>query len=201
MGDFEVYQDSITQMFNANSLLKQWNTSKGLKRGKEVNGFLKLDKTIEFIQALKDDYNDNTRKVVLIKKGKNGGTWFDPLLFIDFAMWINPTFKIQVLKFVYDELIKNRHEAGDTYKIISASGTKLKGYNFSEIATALQWIVFNKTGKGLRQSATKEELKELVDIQTKLAFSIDMGYIKTYTQLIKEIRKIYRLKYNTKQVA
>ena len=40
MGEFDVYQDTKTEMFNANALLKQWNKSKGLKRGKEVNDFL-----------------------------------------------------------------------------------------------------------------------------------------------------------------
>ena len=32
------------------------------------------------------------------------------LLFIDFAIWLNPSFKVQVLKFVYDQLIKQRHD-------------------------------------------------------------------------------------------
>ncbi|MBC7407182.1 MAG: KilA-N domain-containing protein [Arcicella sp.] len=33
-------------------------------------------------------------------KGVNAGTWMHPILFIDFAMWINPKFKVKVLKFV-----------------------------------------------------------------------------------------------------
>ena len=41
--------------------------------------------------------------VYLKTRGKyNGGTWMHPMLFIDFAMWINPSFKYDVLKFVYD---------------------------------------------------------------------------------------------------
>ena len=42
--------------------------------------------------------------------------WMHPFLFIDFAMWINPTFKVTVIKFVYDELINYRNEAGDAYR-------------------------------------------------------------------------------------
>ena len=197
MGDLNVSQRTKDGMFNATALLKQWN--KG-KRGKEVNDFLKTDKTKEFISALQNELPD-TIKIVTVNKGgndkNNQGTWMHPLLFIDFAMWLNPTFKVQVLKFVYDELIKNRHDAGEGYILLSASGMKLKGYNFKEVATAMQWIVYGKTGKGLRQVATEEQLKEINELQKKLSFAIDMGYITSYSQLISEMRKIYSSK-NTK---
>lgn len=56
-------------------------------------------------------------------------------------------------------------------------------------------IVYNKTGKELRQVATQEQLIEINDIQTKLAFAIDFGYIKSYPQLMDELRKMYKIKY------
>jgi hypothetical protein len=194
MGEFEVHQRTKDGMFNATSLLKQWN--KG-KRGKEVNAFLKNSSTIEFIESLQESEELDTRNIVTTLKGgnaENQGTWMHPYLFIDFAMWINPKFKVSVIKFVYDELIKQRHEAGDNYIILSSSGVKLKGYKFTEVAKAMQWIVYNKTGKGLRQTATQEQLKELNEIQLKLSFAIDMGYIKSYNQLIGEMREMYRIK-------
>lgn len=62
-------------------------------------------------------------QIVIKKKGRmtfNGKTpdnvWMHPFLFIDFAMWLNPTFKYDVIKFVYDELINYRNEAGDAYR-------------------------------------------------------------------------------------
>lgn len=197
MGDFEVHQRTKDGMFNATSLLRQWN--KG-KRGKEVNAFLKNSSTVEFIESLQESEELDTRKIVTVSKGgnpENQGTWMHPYLFIDFAMWINPKFKVSVIKFVYDELIKQRHEAGDNYILLSASGVKLKGYKFSEVAKAMQWIVYGTTGKQLRQQATQEQLVELNDIQKKLSFAIDMGYIKTYDQLLVEMRKMYRTKYLT----
>ena len=191
MGNFDIFQRTEDGMFNATSLLSQWNKKRGLSRGKEVNDFLKIDKTKEFIAEVELRENHNTNKIVLSKKGKNGGTWLHPLVFIDFAMWLNPSFKYDVLKFVYDELIKQRHDAGDNYISLSASGQKLKGYDYREVAIALQWIVFGKKGKELRQSATQDQLKELNDLQTKLSFAIDMGYITSYQQLISELRKLY----------
>lgn len=196
MGDFDVSQRTKDGMFNATSLAAQW--SKKNKR-KDVSAFLKLDSTKEFISALENDEISETRKVVSVIKGgndkNNQGTWMTPLLFIDFAMWLNPTFKLQVLKFVYDELIKQRNDAGDNYVSLSASGVKLKGYDFREVAIAMQWIVFNKKGKNLRQSATQDELKELNDLQSKLAFLIDNNYITSYQQLLDDMRTMYNKKY------
>jgi hypothetical protein len=200
MGDFKVNQRTNDSMFNATNLLDQWNISKGLKgrKGKRIDDFLKLKSTHNFIEALKDELKntDDSRYSEIHKstRGKNSGTWMHPYLFIDFAMWINPKFKVKVIKFVYDELIKNRHTAGDNYKLLSQSGNKLKGYNFSEIATAMNWIVFDKKGKNLRQNASQEELKELSDIQTKLCFAIDMRYIQSYPKLIYQMQEMYRIK-------
>lgn len=55
-------------------------------------------------------------------------------------------------------------------------------------------IVYNKTGKNLRQTASHAQLKELSDLQNKLSFAIDMGYITTYKQLMNELRKIWNNK-------
>lgn len=195
MGAFDIYQRTNDGMFNATSLLKQWNVSNGSK--KEVSKFFELGGTKEFIDILLSEENLNTQKLAyLTTRGKaNGGTWMHPYLFVKFAMWINPRFEYHVVKFVYDELIKQRHEAGDNYILLSASGVKLKGYNFSEVAVAMQWIVYGKKGKNLRQQATPEQLKELNELQTKLSFAIDMGYIITYDQLINEMKKIWKNKY------
>jgi len=204
MGDFEILQRTKDGYFDANALLVQWNRKNNKRR---MDVFLSSDKTKEFIQTIQNELADvenctTENQVVTISKGKKSSkgqekneVWMHPYLFIDFAMWINPKFKYSVIKFVYDELIKNRTQAGDGYVMLSASGVKLKGYNFSEVAKAIQWIVYNKTGKDLRQSATQEQLAEINDIQTKLAFAIDMGFIKSYEQLILDMRKMYRVKY------
>ena len=196
MGVFDVNQRTKDGMFNANSLLKQWNTANESK--KEIKDYFDNKSTQEFIDVLKNDESTIGGIVPMIKsrasKGENAGTWMHPYLFIDFAMWINPKFKFEVIKFVYDELIKYRNDAGDNYVSLSASGVKLKGYDFIEVAKAMQWIVFGRTGKELRQTATQKELVELNDLQSKLSFAIDMGYITTYPQLLSELRKIWNQK-------
>lgn len=202
LGDLVVNQRTKDGYFDGNLLLSQWNKINGKRR--RINDFLESKSTKEFVETLEEDIAHDEIPTMAFhhKKGRNtkkGRTkdevWMHPYLFIDFAMWINPKFKLQVIKFVYDELIKNRHSAGDNYKMLAQSGVKLKGYNFSEVATAMNWIVFNKRGKNLRQSASPLELKELSEIQTKLSFAIDMGYIKSYPMLIKEMKEMWKKKH------
>jgi hypothetical protein len=204
MGGLKVLQRSEDGYFDGNALLQLWNKKNGGTKRRKMVEFLDSSKTVEFIESLIEDLQGRKNDLPdyqVIKKGKGatekdgtkvaGSVWMHPYLFIDFAMWLNPAFKVQVLRFVYDELIKNRHEAGDMYKSLSSSGMKLRGYNFKEVATALQWLVFGTTGKNLRQTATQDQLKELSDTQTKLAFAINMGYIACYAQLLDEMRKMY----------
>lgn len=115
MGDFNVNQRTSDGMFNATELLKQWNVSNNSK--KELKHYLENKSTKEFIETMINDETIIGGIPPMMKsranKGVNAGTWMHPYLFIDYAMWINPKFKVKVLKFVYDELIKYRHEARD----------------------------------------------------------------------------------------
>lgn len=193
MGDFNVIQRTKDGMFDATELLKQWNIRSGQRKG--VDEFIRKQSTQEFMKTLEVEESINTTKVVLSRKGKKGGTWMHPLLFIDFAMWLNPRFKYHVLKFVYDQLIEQRHAAGDMSRTLSNAAKQLPGVDYRRIAKGLNYIVFDRHESGtLRQTATKEQLNELSEIQNKLAFAVDMGYIKTFQELIDEMKKIYLIK-------
>lgn len=195
MGDFEVHQRTKDGFFNATTLLNQWNKQSGMK--KEIKDYLNNKSTKEFIQTMIEDESImGGITPIITTRGKNGGTQMHPYVFMDYAMWINPKFKLVVIKFVYDQLIKQRHHAGDDYVKLSASGKSLDGYNYPQVATAMNWIVFGQKGKQQRQKATQDELMELSQIQTQLSFAIDMGYIKTMSELIKEMRKMWKIKQN-----
>lgn len=91
MGEFKVIQRTKDAFFNATDLLKQWNQLKGMK--KEVSDYFDLSSTKEFIYTIMERENYDTGNYPYHKsranKGDNAGTWMHPLLFIDFAMWIN----------------------------------------------------------------------------------------------------------------
>lgn len=202
MGQFEVLQRTSDGYFNATKLLEQWNKSSNDKR--YLDNFWKGHHLVELMSEIAEnelgfksvDFTELKNTLSVAKRGKNGsGTWMHPILFIKFAMYINPRFEYQVIKFVYDELIKNRHLAGDNYNILTAAIAKLPNADYKEVAKAIQWIVFNMTGKNLRQSATQEQLKEISEIEHSLAFSIDMGLVKDQFSLMNLLREMYNKKY------
>lgn len=194
MGNFAVKQRTQDGMFNATELLKQWNEASGMK--KELKDFFENKSTEEFIEALILEENLNRGNYPYLKtRGKNGGTWMHPILFIDFAMWLNPKFKVKVLKFVYDELIKHRHEAGDNYLILTSALKKIVHKSFlpvaiQNVAKAINFIVYNDHKAGIRNTeATSEDLKKLADLEIKITELINDGFITNYTQLMNYLRK------------
>ena len=191
MGQFEVLQRTKDGMFNATALLNQWNRAAGMK--KEMNDYLRLQSTHDFLSALQSEFDfKDGNSPYLTSRGKySGGTWMTPLLFIDFAMWLNPKFKVQVLKFVYDELIKCRTAAGNNYNVLAKSIASLPDVDYPKVARALNWIVFNKHERDIRNTATPQQLQDMDELQRKLAFSVDMGYIRSFPDLMNSMRRIY----------
>jgi hypothetical protein len=66
MGDFEITQRTQDSMFNATALLQQWNEYSGQK--KDVSHFFSNVATDEFIQAIMEEENFNSRNSVYSKK-------------------------------------------------------------------------------------------------------------------------------------
>jgi len=196
MSSFDVFQRTSDGMFNATTLLKQWNEFAGEK--KELKDFFKLKGTADFIDALIEEENLHGENSPYVKsrasRGKNAGTWMHPLLFIKFAMWLSPRFEVQVLKFVHDQLINYRHEAGDDYRGLTDAVQRFDNINYPVLAIGLNRIVFGRHQKDIRNIATSEELRRLVEIQKKLAFACEMGYINSFEQLVEEMRRMKAIK-------
>lgn len=200
MGNFMVTQRTKDGFFNETALLKQWNDSSTSER--KMDNYFASDKTNEFISTIMERENLNTPKMVYLKsRGKyNGGTWMHPMLFIDFAMWINPSFKYDVFKFVYDEMIKYRNEAGDAYRELGCAVSKIVSKDFmpramSKIGEAINWIIFNGHEKLLRNKNGEEKsLRDLWQLERKIADLINEGFITTYDSLIGYLRNQYQIR-------
>lgn len=202
MGNFDVTQRTKDGFFNATALAKQWNKTNNQR--KEVTDFLRLNSTKEYIQAIENDIDilNTGFPVFKIGRGKySGGTWMHPYLFIDFAMWLNPTFKLQVIKFVYDEMIKYRNLAGDSYKELGSAVSKLVPREFvanamKKVAEALNYIVFGDHKNGIRNDFGEEQKQqELWEFQRKVTSLINEGFISTFEALIDYLRTSYRNKH------
>lgn len=212
MGDFQVTQRTSDGMFNATALLEAWNNKTGSK--KVIAHYFENASTKEFINALieeesKDRKSDEIRLSDIYTKHRGifGGTWMTPLLFIDFAMWLNPTFKVQVLKFVYDELIKYRNEAGDAYKEMCSAIASIVGKKESasmaitKVAKALNHIVYNAHEPEIRNKQAEEsKVKELAELEKDIAKLINHRFITSYDQLINYLRRLWSEKYLPKEL-
>lgn len=217
MGDFEVLQRTSDGYFDANALLARWNTTKGNTR-KNMPDFVNAKNTKEFLIALAEELHANAEisaladfqpikesKGRMTKKGKTQDqVWMQPYLFIKFAMWINPRFEVKVIKFVYDQLIEYRNEAGNAYKEMSSSVAKLVDKSFmpvaiQNVAKAINHIVFGVHESEIRnKQADESKMKELFELEKDVAKSINRGLIKTYESLMGYLRDVWREKWQPK---
>lgn len=203
LGEFNVTQRTKDGFFNATELLKQWNCKSISER--KMENYFNSEKSKEFISTIMERENLHTPKMVYVKsrasRGDNSGTWMHPMLFIDFAMWINPSFKYDVLKFVYDEMIKYRNEAGDAYNKLGSAVSKIVRKDFmpqamQKVGEALNWIVFNEHERNIRnQYGEEKKQRELYELERKVADLINEGFIKNYDQMITYLKNVYRHKY------
>lgn len=215
MGQFQVVQRTKDGMFNATALIKQWNEHAFLNREnspylkqKDLKEFFYNKGTQEFINALMDEEKLNTQNSVYLKtRGKNGCTWMHPILFIKFAMWLNPRFEVQVIKFVYDQMIQYRNNAGDAYRELSSAVARIVPKNemkvkMRKIGEALNWVIFNAHEKMLRNKEGEEDKqKELWMFEKKVASLINEGFIHRFDDLMSYLRRQYIDRNNPKVFA
>lgn len=199
MGEFKVIQRTKDGFFNATELLKQWNHRSGMQ--KDISHYFNNKATDEFVTSLISEEKLPSRNSVYVKskasRGENAGTWMHPLLFIDFAMWLNPAFKVKVLKFVYDEMIKFRNLAGDAYPLMCrAVSSILPGeifiHKIKDLAKSLNIIVYGKHESEMRNKVGDEsKIRELYELELQVAQWIELGFIKDYSGLKSALTKVY----------
>ena len=205
MGCFSVEQRTKDGMFNATALLKQWNESSGQQ--KQMAHFFENENTKEFITALLEEENLKERNSAYLKsRGKyNGGTWMHPILFVKFAMWLNPRFEVKVIKFIYDQMIAYRNEAGDAYRELSAAVAKIVDPNLiqsamKQIAQAINYCVFNEHETAIRNKYGEEyKMRQLFELERKVALLINEGFITKFDNLMEYLRNQWR-KANTPKI-
>lgn len=175
-----------------------------------MSKFLESDNTSEFLKALAEDESHRAKMLIgenqllMEVKGRNtkegkipDKVWMNPLLFIKFAMWINPRFEVKVIRFVYDEMIQYRNLAGDAYPAMCrAVCSILPGDVFQrkikDLAKSLNIIVYGKHESEMRNKIGDEaKIRELYQLELQIAQWIDLGFIKDYDGLKKTLTKVY----------
>ena len=173
--------------FNATSLLEFSNSFSN--ENKRFKDFWENKGTRAFMDELARNLNgDNSAHLKTFipddlyeaKKGRGGCTWMHPYLFVKFAMWLSPKFEVQVIKWVYDNLIDFRNQAGDYYKELCSAimNRYLEYYDgkpsplvFSNEAKYLNMLVVGEF-KGIERNVLGEKQLNLLNNLQKL--DIDM---------------------------
>jgi hypothetical protein len=130
-------------------------------------------------------------------RGANKTVSCNPYIWTLIALELNPMIYARVMTWLTDSLILNRIEAGDFYKGFSRAIAKF-GPDYVRVAKALNYIVFNDHRAGIRNTATREQLTELSDLEKNLTFSIEMGDINTQEELIVRLKSLWGRKWNKK---
>jgi len=179
-----VRQKSKTGMFSATDLQKIANikrTELGLSIF-NLSQFLKQKSTLEFIEELQKE----NERVIIKGRGRNSSTWVHPLLFIDIAMAIDSKLKIEVYKWLYDELIKYRNDSGDSYKEMSAAIWQRfqNKREFPKYITRVANHIRKSCGVDKWENATEKQLRQ----RDKIHYSI-----KTLTNVLTNTDEAVRL--------
>lgn len=121
-----------------------------------------------------------------------------PILFVKFAMWLNPRFEVKVIKFIYDQMIAYRNEAGDAYRDLSMAVAKIVAPNFmqsamKQLAQAINYCVFNEHETAIRNKHGEEsKMRQLFELERKVASLIDEGFITEFDDLMEYLRNQWR---------
>ena len=110
----EISQKSKSEFFSATDLIKagnKWRVSNMLEPF-NLPMYYQQKGTKEFITELEAKFGT----VKIAGKGRGKHSWVHPLLFIDIALALNPKLKVEVYEWLFDHLIRNRNESGDSYK-------------------------------------------------------------------------------------
>lgn len=170
----QVSQNSKNEFLSATDLVKagnKWRVANDMPMF-SISDWMANKSTKEFVGELESKFG----KVKINSRGKNSHTWVHPLLFIDMALSISPTLKIEVYGWLFDQLIKSRNESGDSYK-------KMCGYLFarcSNKSTFYQTVqdVANKIKLACKvtdwQQATESQLKLRDKIHNDIALLADV---------------------------
>ena len=175
----EVSQRTGDSYFNATELLQIYNEK--MKSTRRFADFWENKNTQEFIKELENELGflnvgiSARSETYKTTRGKGGSTWMHPYLYVKFAMWLSPKFELQIIKWVYDNLIEFRNVAGVDYKEMGASVCRNYLYFYNKKPDPL---VYQKEIKFLnslvtgvesgieRNTLPEKELKLLIDLQS-----------------------------------
>jgi len=176
-----IRQNHKTGMLNANDLHEVGNAMRfqaGLTK-KQMASYFNLDSTEELIKEVCLVENAGLDEVKVSKRGKAGGTWVNPVLFVDMAMWYSPQLKVQIIKWVIDGLLDARDNSGESYKRMASAlkqnfPNEFSPLKMAEVANTIAAECKVGIGKDKWQKATEKQLVKREKIQDTISLISDL---------------------------
>lgn len=175
-----VRQRTKDEFFNIMDLLRVGNLYRLSKKLGTTNlkAYENTKNTQEFLTSLRE----RTKGEVWIK-GKRGrkkkddqdaGVWVHPLVMIDFALWLNPSLKIETYNWIMDFLVKYRCSSSDSYRRMCGALFEYSTdrVNFHRNIKTLAITIKRECGLGDKEEwndASETQLKKRDRIQDNIA--------------------------------
>lgn len=176
-------------------LESQIDTSKCYQNEKRLDNYMALSQTTEFIASIARHERIAPTAVVKASRGKHGGTWVHPMLFVDVCLWIDPDFKYRALKFIQDKMLEYRDDAGEAYKALSSAVARVVPADrmravMATVAKGINYVLWNAHSDGERNlHATDGDMRRLHEYERHLAATIDDGFIRSEEELVGHLRR------------
>lgn len=115
-----IRQNHKTTYLNANDIFEIGNSyRKNLKLPKaDMRKYIEAKKTQEFLHSLM--IREQLAEPIIRTKGRGVGTWVHPFVALDMLMWLNPDFKVEAIKMIYNSICVFRDKSGDSYKELAS---------------------------------------------------------------------------------
>lgn len=144
--------------------------------------YLLTENTQEFLAELEKEIG----KPPYIKGAKNRSGWIHPFFAVKILTHCNPKFEVQVYKWLWDFLIKNRVSSGDSYNTMCGALHKYTSNKskFHSDIKVLASMIRDKVACDDWNTATQEQLEKRDYLQTSIA---------DLTQTLKEPRQAIKI--------
>ena len=227
IGEYVQPIEHKTMIGNLNTLWDFGNSLrelKGLPR-KEIQEFMRSHETVEFIQALerkmdihKDSNNEDFKvgempvyeydksgkliggiksPLVIVKRGKNGGTWVHLMIMLRAAAYLDKDFEVEVYySFIHNKVLQWRDDSGTQYNILKDAIDlylpKREGKD--------NLGVYIQTAKRIKSkinpdgdewnTANHTQLERRTHIEKSLVQLLELGVVKDYDHLKELLDKL-----------
>lgn len=122
-------------------------------------------------------------------RGENKSVYSDPYIWVLLAMELNPLIYAKVVIWLTDKLIINRIIAGTEFLPMNRAITSIiQNPDYQKYNRLINEKIFGKHEKGIRDTATQEQLSNLSEMERSIIRMIEMEIIKTENQLLKFIK-------------